>query len=187
MPLMLRCCVCLLVLLLGACASDPLAPVPDSTTGFELSGRMAVRSRDSAFSSALRWKQGGGTDEIWLNTPLGQTQAHLRQDRSGAVLTTTEQKQHRAASIESLTQTAFGWRFPLAGLRYWVLGQIAPGVPAQGLTRDERGRILSLRQADWDVALEYAEPEAVRPARLELAGAGAQVRLVIDRLELDQP
>ena len=186
MPLMLRCCVGLLVLLLGACAGDPLAPVLESTTGFELAGRMAVRSRDSAFSSALRWKQGSGADEIWLNTPLGQTQAHLQQDRRGAILTTAEQKQHRAASIESLTHTAFGWRFPLAGLRYWVLGQVAPGVPAQVLTRDERGRIVSLRQADWDIAFEYADPEAVRPARLELAGAGAQVRLVIDRLELDR-
>ena len=187
MPLISRCCACFLALLLGACASDPLSPVPDSTTGFDLAGRMAVRSRDSAFSSALRWKQGGGADEIWLNTPLGQTQAHLQQDRRGAILTTAEQKQHRAASIESLTQTAFGWRFPLAGLRYWVLGQVAPGVPAQALTRDERGRIVSLRQADWDIAFEYAEPEAMRPARLDLAGAGAQVRLVIDRLELAQP
>ena len=187
MPLMLKCCACLLVLLLSACASDPLAPVPESTAGFELAGRMAVRARDSAFSSALRWKQGGGVDEIWLNTPLGQTQAYLQQDRSGAVLTTAEQKQYRAASIEALTQAAFGWRFPLAGLRYWALGRLAPGLPALALTRDQRGRIASFRQADWDIAFEYGGPDEVRPARLEMAGAGAQVRLVIDRLELDQP
>ena len=86
--------------LLAACAGNPLAPVPANNTAFELAGRMSVRSQDRAFASALRWKQDPRSDEIWLNTPLGQTQAHLVGDFNGATLTTAEQTKYHAQSID---------------------------------------------------------------------------------------
>ncbi len=173
--------------LLGACAGNPLAPVPASTIGFELAGRMSVRYQERAFSSALRWKQSAAGDEIWLNTPLGQTLAYLQDGRDGATLTTAEQKQYRAQSIESLTQSAFGWRFPLAGLRYWALGQVAPGVASSALVRDAGNRLTRFTQADWQLVFEYADSAATRPSRLDLTGSDAQIRLVIDSLDMAQP
>jgi outer membrane lipoprotein LolB len=184
---MFRCCALVIAALLAACAGNPLAPVPFNTAGFDLAGRMAVRTQDRAFSSALRWKQNADGDEVWLNTPLGQTLAYLQDNRAGATLTTAEQKQYHAQTIESLTQSALGWRFPLAGLRYWVLGQTAPGVAHAELARDGANRISRFVQADWQVALEYADAAALRPSRLELAGGDAHIRLVIDSLELAQP
>ena len=157
-----------MVALLGACAGNPLAPVPLNSAAFELAGRMSVRSQERAFSSALRWKQGADGDE-------------------GATLTTAEQKQYRAQSIEALTQSAFGWRFPLAGLRYWVFGQTAPGVASSALVRDEHNRITRFTQADWQVAFEYATPASTRPSRLDVTGVDAQIRFVVDSLELAQP
>lgn len=182
-----RGCALLMAALLAACAGNPLAPVPANTAGFELGGRMSVRYRERAFSSALRWKQDAAGDEVWLNTPLGQTLAHLQDNREGATLTTAEQKQYRAQSIESLTQSAFGWRFPLAGLRYWVLGQTAPGVAHAALARDEADRLIRFVQADWQVSLEYADAAARRPSRLDIDGSDARIRLVIDTLEMLQP
>lgn len=182
-----RRCVVLLAALLGACAGNPLATVPANTVGFDLAGRMSVRYQERAFSSALRWKQGAAQDEIWLNTPLGQTLAYLQDSRDGATLTTTEQKQYHAQSIEALTQSAFGWRFPLAGLRYWVFGQPAPGAAHTGLVRDSANRVTAFTQADWQVAFEYPNPSEPRPSRLDLTGSDAHIRLVIDNLDLVQP
>jgi outer membrane lipoprotein LolB len=187
MRLMYRCCCLPVAALLAACAGNPLSQVPASTIGFELAGRMSARSQERAFTSALRWKQGAAGDEIWLNTPLGQTLAYLQDNRDGATLTTAEQKQYRAASIESLTQGAFGWRFPLAGLRYWVRGQVAPGIATAALERDDANRITHVMQAGWQVAFEYADRAAVRPARLDVTNSEAQIRLVIDSLDMVQP
>jgi outer membrane lipoprotein LolB len=185
---MFRSCAALLfAALLAACAGNPLAPVPLNSAGFDLGGRMAVRYQDRSFSSALRWKQNADGDEIWLNTPLGQTLAHLQDNRAGATLTTAEQKQYHAQTIESLTQSAFGWRFPLAGLRYWVLGQTAPGVDVTAAERDGAQRLTRFAQAGWQVAFEYADAAARRPSRLELTGSDAHIRLVVDSLEMAQP
>jgi outer membrane lipoprotein LolB len=173
--------------LLAACAAHPLTRVPGAGTGFELAGRMSVRAEARVFSSALRWKQDAGGDEIWLNTPLGQTVAHLQDGRDGATLTTAEHRQYRAQSIESLTHTALGWRFPLAGLRHWVLGQPVPGIAQSAPVRDAAGRLAAFTQADWRVSYDYADAAATRPSRLDLSGPDAQIRLVIDRLDVVQP
>lgn len=182
-----RCGALLFAVLLCGCAGNPLAPVPPNEAAFELAGRVAVRYQERAFSSALRWKQNAAGDELWLNTPLGQTVAYLQDGRDGATLTTADQKQYRAQSIESLTQSAFGWRFPLAGLRYWVLGQAAPGIASAGIVRDAAKRLTAVVQADWQVAIEYADAAADRPARLDINSGDAHIRFVIDSLERGKP
>ena len=154
---------------------------------FELSGRVSARYQDRAFSSALRWKQNVGSDEIWLSTPLGQALAYLQADAAGATLTAADQKQYRASSIESLTRSALGWRFPVAGLRYWVLGQTAPGMALSAVERDGANRITRFEQESMRVTFNYAEPEAARPSRIEVAGGDAEIRLVIDSLITQQP
>jgi len=184
---MFRCGAALLAALLAGCAGNPLATVPVNVTDFALAGRMAARSQDRSFSCALRWKQSAGADEIWLNTPLGQTLAHLQDNRDGAILTTADQKIYRAGSIEALTKSAFGWRFPLAGLRYWVFGQTAPGVTYAALARDDFNRVTSFTQAEWKVVFDYADAGATGPSRIEMTSSEAHIRLVIDSLERGRP
>ena len=179
-----RCCATLCAALLTACATTAtFAPAP----AFELAGRIVVRYQDRGFSSALRWTQNSGSDEIWLTAPLGQTLAYLQADASGATLTAADQRQYRADSIESLTKSAFGWRLPVAGMRYWVLGQPAPGMTLAAVERDDANRITRFRQDDWQVAFNYAAPGAPRPSRLAVAGADAEIRFVIDSLVTPQP
>ena len=179
-----RCCAALCAALLAACATTAtLAPAP----AFELAGRIVVRYQDRVFSSALHWKQNAGSDEIRLAAPLGQTMAYLQADANGATLTAADQRQYRGGSLEGLTKTAFGWRFPVAAMRYWVLGQPAPGMTLAAVERDDANRITRLRQDDWQVAFDYAAPGEARPSRLEAAGADAEIRLVIDGLTAQQP
>ena len=180
-----RCCAALCVALLSACAGVPPQPL-QSAPSFELAGRIAVRYQDRGFSSALRWTQAAGGDEIWLTAPLGQTIAHLQADANGATLTGADQRQYRAGSIESLTKSAFGWRFPVAGLRYWVLGQPAPDSVPAAVERDVAGRISRFRQDDWQVSFNYVGA-GIAPSRLEIVGSEAEIRFVIDHRGSAQP
>ncbi len=169
--------------LLAACTTtgaldSALGPVPE----FELAGRVLVRFQERGFTSAVRWKQHAGSDEIWLTAPLGQTLAYIYADGQGATLTAPDQQQYRAGSIESLTRSALGWRFPVAGLRYWVLGQPAPQSAPGALERDAANRLAVLQQDDWRVTFNYAAPDTPRPSRIEAVSSDAQIRLVIDEL-----
>ncbi len=159
----------------------------DSALPFELAGRIVVRYQERGFSSSLRWKQTRGRDEIWLTAPLGQTLAYLEADAQGATLTDADQKQYRAGSIDSLMKSAFGWRFPVDGLRYWVFGEAAPGAPGAAVVREDPRRIARLQQDGWQIVFIYATAEATRPSRLEISGNDAQIRLAIDSLTRDVP
>lgn len=185
---LLRWCAALAVPLIAACTSSgPLtrdfAPPPS----FELGGRIAARYQERVFSSALRWKQTAGNDEIWLTAPLGQTIAYLQADAEGATLTAADQKQYRASSLEALTRSALGWRFPVAGLRYWVLGQLAPDMASSAIERDASSRVSRAQQGDFRVAFSYADAGAQRPMRVDIVGGEAEIRLVIDSLTMQQP
>ena len=179
MSFLLRLGLMLCAALLAACASTPLERTAETAPPFELAGRIAVRYQDRAFSSALRWKQDAQSDEIWLTAPLGQTIAYLLADASGATLTAADQKQYRARSIESLTRSALGWSFPVAGMRYWVLGQPAPGRDVTAVERGDGGRITRFRQDNWQVTFNYDSPRTT-PSRLDIAGSEAEIRFVID-------
>ncbi len=181
---LLRCCALIAAVLLAACAETPQRRV-EPGPAFELAGRVAVRAQDKGFSSALRWKQAAGRDELWLNTPLGQTVAHLEADGNGATLTASDQRQYRAGSIESLTKSAFGWRFPVDGMRYWVFGEAAPGTPEAAIERDGARRISRLKDGDWQVGFNYPAGDATRPSRLDIGGNDAEIRVVIDKLTRD--
>ena len=187
MNLTFRRCAALLAALLAACAGVGPQRAVETAPAFQLAGRIAVRYQDRGFSSSLRWKQAGGRDDIWLTAPLGQTIAHLETDANGATLTASDQKQYRASSIETLTKAAFGWRFPVDGLRYWVLGEAAPGVLPAAIERDDGKRIARMKHDDWQIAFNYPTPDATRPSRLDIAGNDAQIRLAIDNLTRDAP
>jgi len=170
-------------LALAACATWDSSSKGAGAPAFELAGRIVVRSEDRAFTSALRWTQEPGRDEIWFTAPLGQTIAHLQADANlGATLTAADQRRYRAGSVEGLTRNALGWRFPVQGLRHWVLGLSAPGMGQGAIDRDSNDRITRLQQDDWEVSFTYAEPESTRPQRIDINGAGAVIRLVIDSL-----
>ena len=161
----------------------PASPAPAAPSApFDLSARVAVRYDGQAFSSGLRWRQAPGRDEIWLVSPVGQALVHIVDEGDGALLTTADKRQHRAANVEGLTRQALGWELPVAHLRHWLRGEAIPGVPAATLARDEAGRIVRLEQAGWRIVLGYQPPQQDRslPRRLELSRGSHEIRLVID-------
>jgi len=170
------------VVLLSACALVSPGPSRLPATAFDMVGRVLVSGEGRAFSSGLRWKHDVTADELWLMSPVGQTLAHIAADNTGALLTTSDQQEYRAFSVESLTRRALGWALPLAELRFWVMAAPVPGEPAAVVTRDAAGRITVLEQNNWRVS--YAYPDAPGPAalprRLDLNRGEQHIRLVID-------
>jgi len=151
----------LLVVLLSACAPLQVKP-PTEPVEFDLSGRIAARYRDDAFSGIVSWRHAGEGDDMLISTPMGQGVARIVRQGDAIVLTTSEGKEYSDRDGEALTERALGFRLPLAGLADWVRGRPAPSL-------EERG---------WQV--EYLErDEQGRPTRLRVTYPGVELRLAI--------
>jgi len=167
---------------LAGCAALAPSPPAGSDAPFDIVGRVAVNFEGQAFTSNLRWQHAPGTGEVWLSTPLGQTLAHIQSSATETRLTTADQQQYRAASVEALTRRALGWELPLSRLTWWVRGEPVPGgAPAQ-IKRDERSRIAQLEQDGWRIVYENYPPDAHGglPRRLDLRSGAQEIRLLID-------
>jgi outer membrane lipoprotein LolB len=173
--------------LLGACASLAPQEVVPRAAPFDVLGRALVGYDGKSLSASVRWQHGVDYDELWLMTPTGQTLAHLREDGSGATITGTDQTKYHGTRVESLTQQALGWEFPLARLQHWVRGAPSPNSVADIAERDGNGRITRMTQDGWRIGYEYtAAPEYDGlPRRVDVTRTAQNIRLVIDSWRRD--
>jgi outer membrane lipoprotein LolB len=185
------CLPVLLALLLGlsGCASLTPEPAIARAAPFDVLGRVLVNYDGRGLTAHVRWLHAQDADEIWLMTPTGQALAHVREDAEGAVITTADQTQYRAARVEALTRRALGWELPISRLQYWVRAMPAPGGPAEITERDAAGKIRTLAQDGWRIAYDYypSGQNDGLPRRLEVVGAAQTLRLVIDTWNTEVP
>jgi outer membrane lipoprotein LolB len=175
-------------LALAGCAAAPprnLVDLPAGTTApglpasFELIGRISVREAERGFSGGVRWQHGPEGDELLFSTPLGQGVAEIV-SRPGEARLTTAGARHVAADAESLTEKLMGWRLPVAGLTWWVLGSNAPGSPATA-ELDAGGRVARLYQDGWEISyLDYVTASGrALPRTLEASREALEIRLSV--------
>jgi len=176
-----------LLVLCSACAT--FVPREPPAASFDLLGRVFVKYEGRAFASNLRWLHGTAGDEIWLMSPLGQTLAHIQSGPGGATATGPDQQSYQSFTLQGLTRRALGWELPLQHLRHWVRGTVAPGAEPGVMERDPAGRLVELEQHGWKVSFFHdpAPEGGGLPRRLELAGEGSQIRLVIDNWREPDP
>ena len=174
---------------LAGCATlVPEAGAPVATQApriFDLSGRIAVKYRDQSSSGSLRWQHRPAQDNISLRSPLGQTVTQITRDAEGVTLIDQAHKVHHAADTETLTQDLLGWRLPLSGLSYWVVGQPAPSLPYQA-DRDAQQRPTQLVQDGWRVnysAWQTVDGQGL-PRKMTLQRDDLEIRLVMDQWTL---
>ena len=146
-----------------------------------------MKQDGEGYSGTLRWAHDASHDEVFLLSPLGQGMARIERTSSGVTLTTSDEKIYRADNVEALTQEVLGWRLPLRGLEYWVLGLAAPESSAHR-DFDANRQLSRLTQDGWLV--DYPRYQMVQgvnlPTKLEIAhGDNLEVRLVIDRWVLE--
>jgi outer membrane lipoprotein LolB len=178
----------LAALLLSSCAAlqrpGPAPTVdPASVKAFQLDGRINLRVQKEGYPGRVRWQHSPNTDELWFYSPLGSTVAQLRQDASGAVLITSDGREHRAGDLQQLAFQVLGWDLPLDSLPYWVRGLAWPGAVTQGESFDDQGRLKQLSQAGWEVSYLDWAPAGVAglPSKLDLKGERLRMRLLIEK------
>ncbi len=164
----------LAVLLAAACAQLETRPAADQV--FELTGRLAARQGEQAFTGNLSWRHAGSVDELLVTSPIGQGVARIVRKGDTVVLTTAEPREYRAPDVESLTEQALGFRLPLRGLADWVRARPAPGSPAK-VENGADGKAASIEQSGWRI--EYLAYEGNLPSRVRLAYPGIELRLAI--------
>ena len=151
----------LLVVLLSACA--PLQVKPSAgPVEFDLSGRIAARYRDDAFSGIVSWRHAGEGDDMLISTPMGQGVARIVRQGEAVQLTTADGKEHRANDVEDLTERVLGFRVPLVGLADVVQGRSSTDLEGRG----------------WKFEVQERDPQG-RPARLRATYQGIDLRLAV--------
>lgn len=189
----------LLILLLVGCTGTPPRPLPaDSQLAWQqrqlrlaslndwtLTGRLAIQTGHEAWHARINWHQQHQEYAIMLIAPLGQGSLRLDGNEAFVTLQTDDGQSVTAADPTELLEQQFGWRVPVAALRYWVLGIPAPGERQEQL--DEYGRLTHLEQGEWEIQfLDYEAQQGLEvPGRVFVNNHQAKVKLVISDWQLN--
>jgi len=166
----------LVALLAGACAQlETKAP---EDIEFDLSGRLAARYGNEAFSGNIAWRHAKSADEMLITSPLGAGVARIVRTGDSVVLSTAEPREYKAADAEALTEEVLRFRLPLAGLADWVRGRASDKAAAMA-DYDREGRLRSLEERGWRI--EYQAYEGKLPSRMRLTYPGIELRLAISQ------
>jgi len=188
------------VALLQACASAPFSkPVENAASlalyqkhlqsiaaieQFTLKGRIGVQADGKGFSGSLNWQHDNANDDISLYSPLGGQVASIKKTANEVTLEDAKGNRTSAPDAESLTQTALGWRLPLAGLADWSLGRPTSST-IQASTWDELGHLSTLKQDGWSIEYQnYAEQNGrFLPNKILLKSEKLNLKLLVEEWE----
>ena len=190
----LRLAALIAVALLGACETTPeVVPVDDPERAWaehqarlaaidrwSAVGKLGVQSLEDSWSAGIQWRQHQDSYNIRLRGPLGQGLMELRGE-PGSVEMQTPDDVYRARTAEELMQTHAGWRAPLNGLRYWILGRPDPDARVDALSLDAAGRLAELHQLGWVIRIErYGTFDGIDlPTRMTLENPRVRAKLVL--------
>jgi outer membrane lipoprotein LolB len=138
----------------------------------------------------LQWEQRGDETRLRFNGPFGAGAYELRWTPHELSVRGTGGDFSRTYegpdAMNEFLAGQLGWPFPAASVRYWLLAVPDPAAPPAEERFDARGELKSIEQAGWSVAYEKFTSAGGEwlPARVTLEGAGARVRLALDRWEL---
>lgn len=143
-------------------------------------GKLGVQSAADSWSATITWRQSRDTFGIRLAGPLGQGSMELTGE-PGLVELRARGEIYRARTAEELMQRHAGWRVPLSGLRYWILGRTDPEALVTGYRLDDAGRLTELEQLGWRVSYErYAEFDGLLlPTKMTLENPRLKAKLVL--------
>ncbi len=182
-------------MLLAACETTPeLVPVDDPERAWAerqvrlaaieqwiAVGKFGIQSAQDSWGAGITWRQDRDSFRLRLSGPLGQGLMDLRGSPGLVEMRTSDGGVYRARTAEELMQTYAGWRLPLSGLRYWIVGRPDPQAPIVDLELDPVGRLADLRQLGWRIRYErYGEFDGVTlPTRLTLENPRLRAKLVV--------
>lgn len=168
------------VLLLAACAQQPLKPPSE---GFAAQGRVNIRSQNDANTATFDWLATPQQDVLSLATPLGTTLAELTIDYQNDAIVSATLKHGQTTDVaddpEALLQKVSGLTLPVSGMRWWLRGQPDPLLPFTGA--DD-----AFTQSGWLInASDYRE--GTLPYKVELTRDDLRVRVMINEWSVAAP
>lgn len=185
--------------LAAGCAVQPPQPVSDPAAvwashqqrlaridSWHLNGRLAIVTADEGWQTFIDWRQQGDSYTIRISGPFGQGAVSLEGNRDGVLLTDENGQREFAHDPEWLLWDRYGWRVPVASLRYWVLGLPAPGENIY--TLDPYGHLGELEESIWKVKFRsYTESAGqVLPEKLNASNHQARIKLVVSDWQIQQ-
>lgn len=187
-----------IVLLLSACAQQPLSPVDNferyqrrlaAIDEWQLQGKMNLRVPGESDTVRLRWKNDDDRYSIRLSGSLGMGATWIRGNDEGVRLEQSGEDPITAASPEELVYTQLGREIPISELRYWVRGLPAPHPRPDKLEFAPEGMLTQLEQSGW--SLEYSDYRAEGPwnlpGKILARRDDLRLTLLVSQWSLDTP
>lgn len=171
----------LLATLLGTgCAHRPQIVQPENLhqhqqqlqaiTGWQLQGKLGIRTPDESGSASLRWRQDDHNYQINLSGPLGQKRLLITGQPGKVRFEQSGEPAQEARTPEALIKQQLGWTLPVTQLAYWVRGVPAPKGRISLLEQNSDGLIARLQQGDWLITYSNYNNQSHQGKTLALPG-----------------
>jgi len=130
-----------------------------SLSHWQLVGKLAMRNGQDGGQADVFWQQRDDlTYEIKLVAPFGAGSSVLTSVPGEVMLAMSSGERISADNIDELLTSIPDWKFPVTGLRFWVLGVAAPQSAPDHMSWNEKGGLALLEQDGWRIELEnYAQ------------------------------
>lgn len=196
------CLALLMALLVSACTSIQLEPLPEGMTDqppagwadrseqlrqfshWQLMGKLAVRQPSDSGSAVINhWIQNGEAYDLALSSSfLGMGSTTLKGMPGFIELTLPGGDTYRSADPEALVEAATGWHLPLNHLTWWIRGLPAPEGDFR-LLFDTSHQLAIIQQAGWEIRYDrwrqFIPGQPPLPARITALKGEKRVRLAI--------
>ena len=155
---------------------------------WKMSGRVAVQTKEDSWSATIRWNQMPARYAINLSGPLGGNAMTIQGGPGYVVMQTSDGEKYSETNPDRLIEAQTGWQIPVAGLRYWAMGLVAPQSPA-AQAFDAQGRVSELRQSGWTIQYQryQRKNQTEMPDKIQLENERFKVKLVVKDWQLGPP
>lgn len=150
-------------------------------------GRVSIVTGDDGWNGSIRWKQVDSHYDIRIVGPLGQGSLWLQGSPGFVELRSSKNKESvTATDAETLLYQQMGWKIPISGLRYWVLGLFGPG-KTEEIRYNKQGLPVEFVQSGWTIRLlRYREVAGQQiPVKIFLNNDRFRVKMIIKLWKLE--
>jgi len=181
------------LLALAGCAPQPRraelpadwqehAAAVSARSAWGLQGKIGLRAASGSGSAFLTWTQEAERYRLVLSGALGMGKLVLTGDADGVAWNDSRGRTGRHADPDALVAAIWGWRLPVAALKYWIRGIPQPDRPVED-AEFAGPELTRFRQSGWLVEpAAYREVDGIAlPTRLRLEGEGAVLTVLVNR------
>jgi outer membrane lipoprotein LolB len=148
---------------------------------WRLRARIGIVAEPQSGSADLLWEQNGAAFTLKVTAALGRGLIAIEGDGESVSMQTAKGEKQNAASAEDLILQRTGWRIPVSGLRYWILGLPSGLYADETYTLDEVGQLEKLEGGGWQVEYRgYDNYGGYRlPDKIRLQNEQVKIRLAV--------